>query len=112
MNQSTITLAAVAALTVPYFILHMKRHGKCETRYLFAFVVNLVGLISGIYIFVGAFDVIKTSPQNGVWGGITGIVLTIWTLETIITEVRALLKPSSVSPKEREKFSVSGREEP
>jgi hypothetical protein len=109
-GQGAITLITILITTLPYFVLHMKRHNKCETRYLFAYVVNIIGFVTGIYIFWGAFDVIKTSLQNGIWGGITGVVLALWTLETIITDIRNLLtKKEDVTP---QKQDVSERAEP
>jgi hypothetical protein len=55
---------------------------------------------TGVFIFLGAFPVIKVSPQNGLWGGITGVCMAIFSWFQIKKEVRILLsKEEDSAPK-------------
>lgn len=89
----SVTLWTVLPTSIFYFVCHIIKKGKCDPGELFMFVVNVTGGVTGIYIFLGAFDVIKVSPQNGLWGGITGLILTLLTLQNILIELRELFSP-------------------
>ena len=88
----------------------MKR-GQCNLGELFTFVVNITGGVTGVYIFIGAFDVIKVSPQNGLWGGITGLILFLLTLQNVVLELRGIFG-HPVAPSEQSKAQRGEGNEP
>jgi hypothetical protein len=78
----------------------MYKRGECDLKRLAIFAVNVIGAMTGVFIFLGAFDVLKASVQNGVWGGVTGLCITLVTAQEIIGEFRALFK-KQVEPSQK-----------
>jgi hypothetical protein len=53
---------------------------------------DLIGVVVGIYLFFGAFHLVKTWPQYAVVSGITGMCVSLISLQGFISEVKLLLK--------------------
>jgi multidrug transporter EmrE-like cation transporter len=78
LNEPSVTLFLTAGglLWVWFTAIAKKRDMTIHDLWMFA--VLLVTSITGVFIFFGAFPVIQTSPQNGLWGGVTGVCMAIY----------------------------------
>jgi hypothetical protein len=85
---ATLVLTGIAAILI--WGVAMIKHGDCDIRKLGRFALDVVGVISGVFIFFGSFSLIKTSAQNGLVSGIGGIIITLGTLTDLIKELRAM----------------------
>jgi hypothetical protein len=109
-GQAEVTLAIAALCGGVFYLCHIMRFGKCDTRKVFSLIFNVSGLAGGVFILFGAFLQMKHSVQNGLWGGIAGAWLIIWTFESIRKEVKSLTRVKEVTPKKR--TLVSEKAEP
>lgn len=64
--------------------------GDCDIRKLGRFTLDIVGIISGVFIFFASFTLIKASAPNGLVSGIGGVIITLGTLTDLIKELRAM----------------------
>jgi hypothetical protein len=92
LGQGPVTLYVVGVLTVSLWVAAMCRGRELDSSTLLMFAVNVVGVVTGVYIFAGAFDLMKTSMQNGIYSGITGCLVSIVTLQNLIREIKALCR--------------------
>lgn len=102
MNETIVTLVCVAALGIPYFGCSILRIGGCKLEKFVMFILYVISMVTGVYIFFGAFKVAEPSSQNAVWGGVTGFILMLYSLEKIYAEFK-LLFVSAVEPQEGSK---------
>jgi hypothetical protein len=87
---TTVSITAVGALL--YWVCAMFKHHDCNPNRLAIFAFNIVGTITGVFIFFGSFDVMTTSAQNGVWSGVAGVIITLATAQQVIREFGALFE--------------------
>jgi hypothetical protein len=89
-GQTAITLLTSALLTLGNWILLMCRGRDPESNRLLMFGLNVGGAITGLYIFVGAFALMKKSPQDGFYSGLAGFVVFLITAQNLFREIRQL----------------------
>jgi len=92
MNEGIAILVAVAALGLAYFACAMWRHRTCDIGKLFTLLIVVVGLITGVFLYVHAFALFlkATYSEDAVWGAVAGVVLFIASLVQIVTMFREL----------------------
>jgi hypothetical protein len=90
MNEGKVTIIIAAAIAVAFWLCSMWKKGECKLESLVILVMNLVGAVTGVYIFLGAYWFGDNSAQNAIWGGITGVCMTLYTLEKVIATFRRL----------------------
>lgn len=82
MSESRVTLLAVAVALIAYTICAIFKKGKVGLEEVVVLAMNMVGAVTGIYIFLGSFRVVNEF-QNSVWAGITGVCMMIYFLQKI-----------------------------
>lgn len=90
IQQGEAEVVVTAIVTVAYYLLSWNRRRDCDAKILGWMAVNALGGVTGVFIFVGCFDVMKLSVLNGVWSGIAGIVITLATMTEIIKQFAGL----------------------
>lgn len=93
MNETVVTLLVVALAASLYWPCAMRKKGGCKLENLVVLLFNAVGIVTGIYIFVGALKVQVQSSQDAIWGGITGVCMTLYMLERAWLAFRELFLP-------------------
>jgi hypothetical protein len=94
MNQGIIILVAIAVLGAAYFICAILKHGTCDIGKVFTLTVVVIGLVTGVFLYVHAYAFLKNSyHEDAMWGAVAGFVLFIASLLQIITMFRELLVP-------------------
>jgi multidrug transporter EmrE-like cation transporter len=78
LNEPSVTLIATTLGLVWVCIRAAVKKREVSIHDLWMFAVLLVTAITGVFIFFAAFPVIQTSPQNGLWGGVTGVCMAIY----------------------------------
>lgn len=78
LNEPSVTLFLTAAGLLWVWFTAIAKKKDMTIHDLWMFAVLLVTAITGVFIFFGAFPVIQTSPQNGLWGGVTGVCMAIY----------------------------------
>lgn len=101
VSQGVVTLAVTGTLTVLYWVVTMCRKNGSQPHTLLMFAVNVIGVVTGIYMFVGAFTLMNTSAQNGILSGITGLCISLFTAQNIINELKALFG-KEIEPKRQQ----------
>jgi uncharacterized membrane protein len=96
--QGAIEVIATLVLSVIYYGLAWKKSGDCDHKKLGWIAVTGLSAVTGVFIFLGCFEVMKASVLNGVWSGIAGIVITLATTTEIIKEFRCLFPSKDVRP--------------
>jgi hypothetical protein len=96
VNEATITLIVTGAGTFIYWLCTLWKIGTCGLEKLLLLAVNLVGVVTGINIFLWAIKLGGSSTQNAAWAGITGVCMTFYTAEKIKEAFRCVLKPEVV----------------
>jgi uncharacterized membrane protein len=95
-------LGGIAA--VIYYGCGMARDRRCEPGRLLIFVASAIGMVAGVYVFCEALKstFLKTpiivNFQNAVWAGIGGACVAVFTLDLLVTELKAVLRPTIVNP--------------
>lgn len=89
-QQGGIEVAATAAITFAYYVWAWIKQRDCDAKKVGWMAVNSLGAVTGVFIFIGCFDVMKSSVLNGVWSGIAGIVITLATMTEIIKQFQCL----------------------
>lgn len=98
IQQGGIEVIGTGLVTLAYYVASWKSQLDCDHKKLGWIAVNSLGAVTGIFIFVGCFEVMTISVLNGVWSGIAGIVITLGTATEIIKEFRCLLGSKEVKP--------------
>jgi hypothetical protein len=75
---------ATLVLSVSYYAIAWSKCGDCDHKKLGWIAVTGLGGVTGVFIFIGCFEVMKVSVLNGVWSGIAGIIITLATMTEII----------------------------
>jgi hypothetical protein len=89
MNEGIIILVGIAIVGVAYFVCALMKHGTCDIGKVFTLLVVVVGLVTGIFLYVHAYSFLKTSYyEDAVWGAVAGFVLFLSSLLQIITMFR------------------------
>jgi hypothetical protein len=100
IQQGGIEVIGTGLVTLVYYVASWQTRRDCDHKKLGWMAVNALGVITGIFIFVGCFEVMKMSVLNGVWSGVAGIMITLATTTEIIKEFICLLgkKEKEVQP--------------
>lgn len=98
IQQGAVEVITTLVVTVAYYGFAWKKCGDCDHKKLGWIVVTSLGAVTGVFIFVGCFQVMNVSILNGVWSGIAGIIITLATTTEIIKEFRCLFHPKEVAP--------------
>jgi hypothetical protein len=86
IQQGGIEVIGTGLVTLAYYIASWGSQRDCDHKKLGLIAVNALGAMTGVFIFVGCFEVMTISVLNGVWSGIAGIVITLATTTEIIKE--------------------------
>jgi hypothetical protein len=100
IQQGAVEVVATLLLSIAYYGFAWKTCGDCDHKKLGWIAVTSLGAVTGVFIFVGCFEVMKISVLNGVWSGVAGIIITLATTTEIIKEFRCLFRPKDVRPLE------------
>jgi hypothetical protein len=100
IQQGGIEVIGTGLVTLVYYVASWRSQKDCDHKKLGWIAVNALGAMTGVFIFIGCFDVMTISVLNGVWSGIAGIVITLATITEIIKEFICLLgrKEKEVQP--------------
>ncbi len=80
-NEGIVTLVFVAIVGLAFWIRSMICSGACKLDAFAFLLLSAVGIVTGIYIFGGALKHATGSSQDIIWGGITGFILTLYSVE-------------------------------
>jgi hypothetical protein len=61
------------------------------------FALMCTGLVTGLYVFVGAWPVVWRNEPVGAWGGIAGLAVTLITAQKGYEMLRALTAKASTA---------------
>jgi len=92
-NEGIFTLLCVLLLGGTYWLCAIFKKGTCKLDTFAFLLLSIVGAVAGIFIFGGAFKKaigLSSLPQDVIWGGITGFVLTLYSIEQIMRSFREL----------------------
>lgn len=92
LGQAPVTLWVVFCLTLLMWLVAICRGRELDSSTVLMFAVNVLGVVTGIYIFAGAFDLAKTSAQNAIYSGISGFVVSIVTMQNLIRETKLICR--------------------
>ena len=108
-TQVVIELSGASFLTVLYYAISMYRYKDCDHKKLGWVAATSVGIITGGFIFISSYDVMKASALNGLWSGIAGIIITLATATELFKEFRCLARSrkEEVSPVKDEGAAAS-----
>ena len=98
IEQGGIEVIGTGLVTLAYYVCSWTVQRDCDHKKLGWIAVNALGALTGVFIFVGCFEVMKISVLNGVWSGIAGIVITLATTTEIIKEFISMLNSKEVNP--------------
>ncbi|MGO9591027.1 MAG: hypothetical protein ACLP3K_13400 [Candidatus Acidiferrales bacterium] len=92
MNEGIVLLVGIAIVALAYFACAMWKHHTCDIGKLFTLLIVVVGLITGVFLYVHAFAAfLKASySEDAVWGAVAGVVLFIASILQIIVMFREL----------------------
>lgn len=92
MNKGIVILAVIAIVGLAYFACAIWKHRTCDIGKVFTLLIVLVGLMTGIFLYVHAFALfMKASYSEDVlWGGIAGVVLSLASSMQVIQMFREL----------------------
>ncbi len=99
MNEGIAILVGIAIIGLAYFVCAMWKHHTCDIGKIFTLLIVVIGLITGVFLYVHAFAVfLKGSySEDAVWGAVAGFVLVIASILQIIVMFRELFA-SRVDP--------------
>jgi hypothetical protein len=99
IEQGGIEIVATGVVTAAYYALSWAIQRDCDNKRLGWIAVSSLGAVTGVFIFLGGFEVMKLSVLNGVWSSVAGVVITLATMTEIIKEFRCLraekIKPTT-----------------
>jgi hypothetical protein len=98
IQQGGVEVIGTGLVSLVYYIASWRSQRDCDHKKLGWIAVNALGAMTGVFIFVGCFEVMTISVLNGVWSGIAGIVITLATTTEIIKEFICLLGRKEVKP--------------
>lgn len=101
IEQGGIEIVATGVVTVAYYALSWTIRGDCDNKKLGWIAVSSLGAVTGVFIFLGGFEVMKLSVLNGVWSSVAGVVITLATMTEIIKEFRCL-RAEKIQPTTRD----------
>jgi hypothetical protein len=85
-------------VAIVYYGLAWNRCGDCDHKKLGWVAVTALGAVTGVFIFIGCFEVMKVYVLNGVWSAVAGIMITLTSTTEIIKEFQSLFASKEVSP--------------
>ena len=98
IQQGAIEVSATFLLVTVYYVRSWVKLKDCDHKKLGWMAVTGLGGVTGVFIFIGSFQVMTISVLNGVWSGIAGIVIIFATATEIIKEFQSLSKAPEVLP--------------
>lgn len=93
MNEGVILVIVVAVLSVAYFVVAFWRHGNCDLGKVFTLAALVVGLVSGVFIFIHTFSELKAQPtyrEDSIWCAVAGVLLVLYSVQQTCTMFREL----------------------
>jgi hypothetical protein len=100
MNEGIIIFVGITIVGVAYFLCALIKHGTCDIGKVFTLLVVVIGLVTGIFLYLHAYSLLKKSfAEDAAWGAVTGFVLFLYSLMQIITMFRELFA-KKVNPTE------------
>ncbi len=102
MIEGIAILVSVGITGVLYWICSMLKHDTCDMAKLFTLIFAMVGLVTGVFLFAHAFTFLKTSKEDASWGGIAGVILTLYSLQQVVITFREVFA-KAVEPLKNEK---------
>jgi len=98
LNEPSVTLVLTAIGLLWVWIRATAKKRDVTIHDLWVFAVLLVTAVTGVFIFFGAFPVIQVSPQNGLWGGVTGMCMAIYSCIQMRKEFRDRFSQEETTP--------------
>lgn len=107
LNEAVVTLILVAVFGSAYFICSHLKRSECKLERFVVVVLWVISAVTGIYIFIGGVKAAESDPtsQNAIWGGVTGFILTLYSVEKIVADFKALFT-RVIEPVEPDKRTV------
>ena len=100
LNETSVTLVITALGLLWVCITAAVKKRDVSIHELWMFAVLLVTSVTGVFIFFGAFPVIQTSPQNGLWGGVTGVCMAIYSWIQFRKELKRFFSSHTMTEQE------------
>lgn len=101
IHQGEIDVAVTAIVTVAYYVFSWVRQRDCDAKNIGWMAATAFSAVTGVFIFIGCFEVMKLSVLNGVWSGIAGIVITLATITEIVKQFTCL-RAEKIKPTKNE----------
>jgi hypothetical protein len=77
MNPAWVTIVAVTLAVGVYSGCCLWRRRAVGWEELMVYAINVVGAVTGVYMFVDSFALTELKPQNAIFSAITGICMVI-----------------------------------
>ena len=91
MNEGIIILVGITIIGVAYFVCALTKHGTCDIGKVFTLLVVVIGLVTGVFLYLHAYTQLKNSfAEDAAWSAVAGFVLCLSSLLQIITMFREL----------------------
>jgi len=100
IQQAATEVIVTLVVAIVYYGLAWKQCGDCDHKKLGWIVVTALGAVTGVFIFIGCFEVMKVYILNGVWSAVAGIMITLTSTTEIMKEFRSLFASKEVAPVE------------
>jgi hypothetical protein len=100
MSQKIVSLLVLAAIAIAYFVCSLYKRGGFKLDDLFILLMTVIGAVTGVYLFWGALKSPEPFSRDAIWGGLTGICITLYSLERIIVSFKCLFVPE-IAPQVR-----------
>ncbi len=94
MNEGIIILVAVSILGVAYFVCALRSRDICDMGKVFTLLVVAVGLVTGVFIFIHSYEVLKTNTahyEDAVWSAVAGVILTLYSIQETLSMFREVI---------------------
>lgn len=94
MNEGIIILVVVSIVGVAYFVCALRSHGICDMGKVFTLLVVAVGLVTGVFIFIHAYDALKTNTshyEDAVWSAVAGVILSLYSIQQTLSMFREVI---------------------
>ncbi len=76
-NPTSLTIVAVAVLVGIYSVCAFCRKREVSWDELMVVAINVVGVVTGFYMFVDSFEVAAVKPQNAIFSAIAGVCMVV-----------------------------------
>jgi hypothetical protein len=93
MIEGILVLVGVGVFALAYFICAMWRHHTCDIGKLFTLLTMYVGLVTGIHLYLRAYEAFRAThaySEDIIWGGIAGVVLCLASASQVFVSFKEL----------------------